>query len=106
MPVISTVSPSEDIASIIPRKGSRSRPLLDPPIVKRAVTDALVKLNPRHMMKNPVMFVVEVGAVLTTILTVRDRSAGAGIAGFPFPSTLWRWFTELVANFADAIAAG
>src|ERR1035438_6297676 len=48
-----TVSPSEDVASIVPRKGSRSRPLLDPPIVKRAITDALVKLNPRHMMKNP-----------------------------------------------------
>ena len=44
MPVL-TVSPSEDVASIIPRKGSRSRPLLDPPIVKRAITDALVKLN-------------------------------------------------------------
>ena len=75
-----TVSPSEDVASIVPRKGSRSRPLLDPPIVKRAITDALVKLNPRHMMKNPVMFVVEVGAVLTTLLTVRDLAAGAPVA--------------------------
>src|ERR1035441_10828463 len=51
MPLL-TVSPSEDVASIVPRKGSRSRPLLDPPIVKRAITDALVKLNPRHMMRS------------------------------------------------------
>ena len=101
-----TVSPSEDVASIIPRKGSRSRPLLDPPIVKRAITDALVKLNPRHMMKNPVMFVVEVGAVMTTLLTVRDLATGAGIAGFTFQISLWLWFTVLFANFAEAMAEG
>src|SRR5664280_912761 len=105
MPVI-TVSPSEDIASIIPRTGSRSRPLLDPPIVKRAITDALVKLNPRHMMKNPVMFVVEVGAVMTTVLTVRDLATGAAIGGFTFQISLWLWFTVLFANFAEAMAEG
>src|ERR1017187_6399666 len=101
-----TVSPSEDVASIVPRKGSRSRPILDPPIVKRAITDALVKLNPRHMMKNPVMFVVECGAVMTTLLTVRDLAGGAGIAGFTFQITLWLWFTVLFANFAEAMAEG
>src|ERR1022692_1132365 len=101
-----TVSPSEDVASIVPRKGSRSRPIFDPPIVKRAITDALVKLNPRHMMKNPVMFVVEVGAVLTTLLTVRDLAAGAGVAGFTFQISLWLWFTVLFANFAEAMAEG
>ena len=105
MPVLA-VSPSEDVASIVPRKGSRSRPLLDPPIVKRAITDALVKLNPRHMMKNPVMFVVEVGAVMTTLLTVRDLATGAGIAGFTFQISLWLWFTVLFANFAEAMAEG
>src|ERR1039458_9245123 len=105
MPIL-TVSPSEDVASIVPRKGSRSRPLLDPPIVKRAITDALVKLNPRHMMKNPVMFVVEAGAVMTTLLTVRDLAAGAGIAGFTFQISLWLWFTVLFANFAEAMAEG
>ena len=105
MPLL-TVSPSEDVASIVPRKGSRSRPILDPPIVKRAITDALVKLNPRHMMKNPVMFVVEVGAVLTTLLTVRDLAAGAGVAGFTFQISLWLWFTVLFANFAEAMAEG
>src|ERR1039457_1426166 len=101
-----TVSPSEDVASIVPRKGSRSRPILDPPIVTRATTDALVKLNPRHMMKNPVMFVVEVGAVMTTLLTVRDLASGAGIAGFTFQISLWLWFTVLFANFAEARAGG
>ena len=106
MPV-TTVSPvSEDVASIIPKKGSRSRPLFDPPIVKRAITDSLVKLNPRHMMKNPVMFVVEVGAVMTTILTVRDLASGAGVAGFTFQISLWLWFTVLFANFAEAMAEG
>jgi len=76
MPVttVSPVTPSatQDVASIVPRKGSRSRPLFDPPIVRRAITDSLVKLNPRTMMKNPVMFVVEVGAVMTTFLALRD----------------------------------
>ena len=67
--------PSSDITSIIPKKGSRARPLFDPPIVKRAMTDSFVKLNPRPMMKNPVMFVVEVGAAMTTVLAIRDQVA-------------------------------
>src|SRR4029077_19730516 len=103
MPVTTVAPPSQDVASIIPRKGSRSRPLFDPPIVKRAITDSLVKLNPRHMMKNPVMFVVEVGAVMTTVLTVRDFAAGSALTGFTFQITLWLWFTVLFANFAEAM---
>src|ERR1039458_10234253 len=78
-------SPSEDVTSIIPRRGSRARPLVDPPIVKRAIRDSFVKLNPRAMMKNPVMFVVEVGAVMTTILAVRDIAGGAGAAAVEQP---------------------
>ncbi len=110
MPV-TTVSPvkspeTQDVASIVPRKGSRSRPLFDPPIVRRAITDSLVKLNPRTMMKNPVMFVVEVGAVMTTFLTVRDLASGAGVVGFTFQISLWLWFTVLFANFAEAMAEG
>ena len=58
------------------------------------------------MMKNPVMFVVEVGAVMTTVLAVRDVAAGAAIAGFTFQITLWLWFTVLFANFAEAMAEG
>jgi len=106
MPVATVTKPSEDIATIVPRKGSRSRPLFDPPIVKRAITDSLIKLNPRTMMKNPVMFVVEAGAVMTTILTVRDVVSGTGVAGFTFQITLWLWFTVLFANFAEAMAEG
>src|SRR5437763_14394187 len=105
MPV-TTAPPSQDIASIVPRKGSRSRPLFDPPIVKRAITDSFVKLNPRTMMKNPVMFVVEVGAVMTTLLAIRAVSGGAATAGFTFQITLWLWFTVLFANFAEAMAEG
>jgi K+-transporting ATPase ATPase B chain len=94
------------VTSIIPRKGSRARPLFDPPIVKRAIGDSFVKLNPRAMMKNPVMFVVEVGAAITTILAVRDFATGAGGVGFTFQITLWLWFTVLFANFAEAMAEG
>src|SRR5579863_645847 len=95
-----------DVTSIIPKKGARARPLLDPPIVKRAIGDSFLKLNPRLMMKNPVMFVVEIGAVMTTILMVRDFAAGSSIAGFTFQITLWLWFTVLFANFAEAMAEG
>src|ERR1035441_5906675 len=99
-------SPSDDVTSIIPRRGSRARPLFDPPIVKRAIGDSFVKLNPRAMMKNPVMFVVEVGALMTTILAARDLASGAALGGFTFQITLWLWFTVLFANFAEAMAEG
>src|SRR5246127_1095076 len=71
-------------------------------IVRRAIWDALVKLNPRKMMGNPVMFVVEVGSVITTVLLFR------GCAAFKFnlQITLWLWFTVLFANFAEAMAEG
>jgi K+-transporting ATPase ATPase B chain len=90
----------DDVTSLIPKKGARSRPLFDPPIVRRAIADSFRKLNPRTMMKNPVMFVVEVGAAMTTVLAIRDGgSFGAQI-------TLWLWFTVLFANFAEAMAEG
>ncbi len=95
-----------DPVSLMPKKGSRARPLFDPPIVKRALKDSFVKLNPRLMMKNPVMFVVEVGAAMTTILAARDIAIGAALAGFSFQITLWLWFTVLFANFAEAMAEG
>jgi K+-transporting ATPase ATPase B chain len=109
--MMATVAPTpsstpEDVTSIIPRKGVRARPLFDPPIVKRAIRDSFVKLNPRAMMKNPVMFVVEVGAAMTTILAVRDFATGAAGIGFTFQITLWLWFTVLFANFAEAMAEG
>ncbi|MGB9180593.1 MAG: potassium-transporting ATPase subunit KdpB [Pyrinomonadaceae bacterium] len=78
----------------------------DAGIVKRALLDALVKLNPRTMMKNPVMFVVEVGSVITTLLLVRDTLAHASNIVFDLQITLWLWFTVLFANFAEAMAEG
>ena len=74
--------------------------------MKRAIGDSFLKLHPRPMMKNPVMFVVEVGAAMTTLLTVRDFAIGAHDVGFTFQITLWLWFTVLFANFAEAMAEG
>ena len=71
-------------------------------IVKRAVWDAFLKLNPRKMMGNPVMFVVEVGSVITTALLLR----GGAAFKFNLQITLWLWFTVLFANFAEAMAEG
>jgi potassium-transporting ATPase ATP-binding subunit len=83
------------------------RPLFDPPIVRRALKDSFVKLDPRQVAKNPVMFVVEVGSVLTTLLIVRDVAAGqTAHLGFTVQVTLWLWFTVLFANFAEAMAEG
>ena len=71
-------------------------------IVWRAILDSFVKLDPRHMMGNPVMFVVEVGSVITTVLLVRKH----GDFLFNLQITLWLWFTVLFANFAEAMAEG
>ena len=71
-------------------------------ILRGAAIDSLRKLHPRHMMKNPVMFVVEIGSVLTTILLVRTTTNFE----FNLQITLWLWFTVLFANFAEAMAEG
>src|SRR5208283_4890973 len=71
-------------------------------IVRRAILDSFLKLDPRHMMGNPVMFVVEVGSVITTALLLRDPKN----FGFNLQITLWLWFTVLFANFAEAMAEG
>ena len=107
MPVATEQQPiAEDVTLLIPKKALRARPLFDPPIVKRALGDSFRKLDPRLMRKNPVMFVVEVGAVITSVLFARDLAVGAPIAGFTFQITLWLWFTVLFANFAEAMAEG
>jgi K+-transporting ATPase ATPase B chain len=85
-------------------KGKRS--LFDGAIVRRALVDALVKLAPQNMMKNPVMFVVEVGSVLTTALLILNPANGRGHFRFDLQITLWLWFTVLFANFAEAMAEG
>jgi K+-transporting ATPase ATPase B chain len=82
----------------------KTHSIFDPTIVVPAIGDALKKLNPRHMVGNPVMFVTEVGAAITTVLMF------AGTEGAPFrfllQITLWLWFTVVFANFAEAMAEG
>jgi potassium-transporting ATPase ATP-binding subunit len=85
---------------------AKAKPLADKKIVLRAIADSFAKLHPRTMIKNPVMFVVEVGAVLTTIELVADTLRHAGTFGFGLQITLWLWFTVLFANFAEAMAEG
>src|SRR5512134_1210588 len=85
----------------------KARPLFDPPIVRRAIRDSFKKLDPRHQVKNPVMFVVEVGSVLTTALWIQALlGQGEAPAGFILAISLWLWFTVLFANFAEAMAEG
>src|SRR6267378_3529842 len=85
-------------------KGVRARPLFDPEILRRATKESLVKLNPRVVAKNPVMFVVEVGAALTTVFVIKDAVTGAGGLLFGIQIALWLWFTVVFANFAEAMA--
>src|SRR5262247_4381229 len=81
--------------------------LFDPTIIKQAMFDACRKLGPRHQIKNPVMFVVWVGSILTTILFVQAVvGSGEAPAGFILSISLWLWFTVLFANFAEAMAEG
>src|SRR5215510_30975 len=80
--------------------------LTDPKIVLPAIGSAFAKLDPRTMMKNPVMFVVEVVATLTTVIFIRDWINGADHLGFTFQIIVWLWFTVLFANFAEAVAEG
>src|SRR6188472_1738878 len=86
---------------------SKARPLFDPPIVRRAIVDAVLKLDPRRQLRNPVMFTVFVGSILTTGLGIYALAhPGTESAGFIFGVSAWLWFTVLFANFAEAIAEG
>ncbi len=80
--------------------------LSDPKILRNAIRDSFWKLNPSLMVKNPVMFVVEVGAVITLVVLVLDLLAHRGNFWFGLQITLWLWFTVLFANFAEAMAEG
>ena len=100
-PVTPTPQASTDL---MPKKLSHSRPLFDPEIIRRATWESFVKLNPATMLKNPVIFVVEAGAALTTIFLIRDFIAGHAGIGFALQISLWLWFTVLFANFAEAMA--
>src|SRR5712692_7064415 len=87
--------PQEDPTSLLPKKLVRARPLFDPEIVRRATRASFAKLNPITLMKNPVMFVVEVGAALTSVFLIRDIFVGAAGIGFGIQIALWLWFTVL-----------
>src|SRR5256885_16125930 len=80
--------------------------MLDPKILVPAIKSAFVKLDPRLMIKSPVMFVVEIVAALTTVIFVRDLVTGGENLAFTFQIILWLWFTVLFANFAEAVAEG
>jgi K+-transporting ATPase ATPase B chain len=91
------------------RPKAQSASLFDKAILARASRDAFGKLAPRHVARNPVMFVVEIGSVLTTLVFVRDlvhRSEGGAPLWFTGAVTVWLWFTVLFANFAEAVAEG
>jgi K+-transporting ATPase ATPase B chain len=86
---------------------AKKRRLFDPQIVRPAIMESFVKLAPRHQMRNPVMFVVYVGSILTTLLGLQATfGTGEAPARFIFTISLWLWFTVLFANFAEAMAEG
>src|ERR1700751_3733977 len=88
------------------RKSPPVSALFDRKIVLPAIGAAFVKLDPRTLIKNPVMFVLEIVTALTTVVLVRDLVTGGGHILFEFQIILWLWFTVLFANFAEAIAEG
>jgi K+-transporting ATPase ATPase B chain len=103
---LTTLQPRERPPKVRQRPPA-SRSLWDPAIVKRAALDSLIKLDPRTLARNPVMFVVEVGSVLTTILFIRDFSDASGSQNlFAGLVVLFLWITVLFANFAEAMAEG
>jgi K+-transporting ATPase ATPase B chain len=91
---------------IKPNKRMPVATMLDPKIVMPAISESFIKLDPRLMMKNPVMFVVEIVAALTTVIFLRDVATGGANLAFTFQIILWLWFTVLFANFAEAVAEG
>ncbi|MDI3254814.1 MAG: potassium-transporting ATPase subunit KdpB [Bacillota bacterium] len=80
--------------------------LWNPEILREAIAGAFTKLDPRVMVKNPVMFVVEIGSIVTTGLLIQDIVQHRAGFGFDLQITLWLWFTVLFANFAEAMAEG
>src|ERR1017187_9971377 len=103
-PTKTSPTSSTDSTALLPQKLVRARPLFDPEIVRRAVKACFGKLNPATLIKNPVMFVVEVGAAITTMFLLRDVFVGGRPIGFQLQISIWLWFTVLFANFAEAMA--
>ncbi len=81
--------------------------LFDPRIIRRALVDSLIKLNPRNQIRNPVMFVVEIGSIMTTLLFIRALyTPGSESPWFILHISIWLWATVLFANFAESVAEG
>src|SRR3984885_9443955 len=80
--------------------------MLDPAILLPAIWQSVVKLDPRKMIKNPVMFVVEIVATLTTVIFLRELAQGDSHLGFTLQIIIWLWITVVFANFAEAVAEG
>jgi potassium-transporting ATPase ATP-binding subunit len=91
-------------ATLLPAKLRRARPLFDRQIVGKAAREAAAKLSPTTLWKNPVIFVVEIGATLTSLIVLRDLFDKAPDTAFGIQISLWLWFTVLFANFAEAMA--
>jgi K+-transporting ATPase ATPase B chain len=89
------------------RRKKEKRSLFEPKIIRRALWDSVKKLNPLYQIKNPVMFVVEVGSVLTTLLFFHALTGrGEASSGFILQISIWLWITVLFANFAESMAEG
>ncbi|HEY5531242.1 MAG TPA: potassium-transporting ATPase subunit KdpB, partial [Candidatus Anoxymicrobiaceae bacterium] len=88
------------------KKKSRGPGFLDAELARQGVVDSFKKLDPRHMIRNPVMFLVEVGAVITTYFVIKALIVGHTSIAFPLLIAIWLWFTALFANFAEAVAEG
>src|SRR5471032_3622152 len=89
------------------RARTAARSMFDPALVKPAIVDAFKKLGPRTQLRNPVMFCVYIGSIMTTVLWVAALAGQAEApAGFILAVSLWLWFTVLFANFAEALAEG
>ena len=91
---------------------TEARPLRDPAIVRQALVDSFAKLDPRLQVRNPVMFVVEIGAVITTVGWLIQAFGGEPLGGgdepawFTFTVAVWLWLTVVFANLAEALAEG
>src|SRR3954463_10755436 len=104
MPAHSTETKDMELSNT--RKRMPVATVTDPTILLPAIGAAFRKVDPRVMMRNPVMFAVEIVSVLTTILFLRDLVTGASGLVWAFQINLWLWFTVLFANFAEAVAEG
>src|SRR5208337_925076 len=87
-------------------KKTQPKSLFDSKIISAAVIDALRKLDPRALAKNPVIFFTEVVSAVVTVLFIRDLVTHNGVAWFSGQIAFWLWFTVLFANFAEAVAEG